>query len=249
MLGALIGLLVGGCTKGEAPAAEETKQTAETAKAVNKTAAEATQSLHKHMQEHFIKADEIKLAVLAGDVAQAKIVATWIAEHEPPADLPEMYLPHAKRLIAAAGRLAKAEDPSAAAHGAANLAAVCAQCHLERGKVIEFGAEPEPSADEDLSKSHMARHEWAVTRLWDGVVGGSPEVYKSGAQALSELPMLAMVLKKNKQLSDAADHFIGVLGVEADRALKADTPETRAAVLGDVLSSCGNCHAMLDQGP
>ncbi len=249
MIAASVGVLGTACTKAETPATNKTEQPAKAAKDGPKKAADAKKSLHKHMQEHFVKADDIKAAVIAGDLKKTKAAATWLAEHEPPKALPENLLPQAKKLIAAAARLAKAEDMSAASRGAATMAAVCGQCHIDRNKTVEFGAEPEPTAAADIAKSHMARHDWAVTRMWDGVVGGSEKVYLSGAQALSDLPMLAMSLKKNKQLSDAADHFIGNVTEEAERALKADTQEARATVLGDVLSSCGNCHAMLKKGP
>ncbi len=249
MMGAAIGLMGAACTQSESPATTKAEQKAEAAEAAEKKATMSAKELRQHMQKHFVKADELKNAVVAGDVAQTKLSATWFAEHEPDANLPAKYLPHAKKLMSVASKLTKANGPSDTAHGAADLAAACAQCHLSRGKPIQFGSDPEPAESDDLAKSHMARHAWAVTRMWDGLVGGSPKVYAAGAQVLSDLPMLAMSLKKNKKLSDAADHFIGNLSTEAERALKADTLETRAAVLGDVLSSCGNCHTMLNKGP
>lgn len=249
MMGAAIGLMGTACTQSESPATTQAEQKAEAAEVAEKKATMSDKELRQHMQKHFVKADELKNAVIAGDVAQTKITAMWFAEHNPHAGLPAKYAVHASKLISVASKLSKATGPSDSAHRAADLATVCAQCHLERGKPIQFGSDPEPVAGEDLAKSHMGRHAWAVTRMWDGLIGGSPKVYAAGAQALADLPLLAMSLRKNKQLSAAADHFIGNLSTEAERALKADTLESRAAVLGDVLSSCGNCHQMLNKGP
>ncbi len=67
MIAASVGVLGTACTKAEAPATKKTEQPAKAAKNGPKKAADAKKSLHKHMQEHFVKADDIKGAVIAGE--------------------------------------------------------------------------------------------------------------------------------------------------------------------------------------
>ena len=242
-------LLVAGCQKKAVEKAPPEKA-AVAEKPASQPAKVDKRSLHKHMQEHFVKADNLKDAVIAGQFDLARILAKWMAEHDAPADLPKTYAPHAERVRAAAQEIVDGEGASAVAHGAATLAAACAKCHAARDKKIEFGADPEPEGGKDLTKAHMARQAWAVTRMWDGVVGGSDALYTSGAKVLSELPLLAISLKDGNALTGAAaDKMVDQLKTSAEKAGQAATPEARAEALGAALSSCANCHAMLDKGP
>lgn len=264
MYGAALTVFAVGCQKKEPPA-QEAKKAAEKAppKAASKpaeaepaAAKSATppstqkRSLHKHMQEHFVKADNLKEAIIAGKIEDAQAIAKWMVEHDPPESLPKLYLPHAKRLKEAAQKVVDASGASEAAHGAAEMAGACADCHIERGSEIEFGADPLPKAGPDVVKTHMERHSWAVTRMWDGTVGGSGELYQSGVKVLDDLPMLAVALKDDKKLmSAAADKIVVQLKDSVQKAEAAQSAKSRAEVLGLVLSTCSNCHAMLDEGP
>lgn len=243
-------LLCGACQQKEAkPPAKAPAKPAKPAEAASKPSTDS-RSLHKHMQEHFVKADNLKDAVVAGKLDDAKALAKWMVEHPAPKDLPAMYKPHVERLRGTAQVIVDGAGASEVAHGAAAMAAACAKCHQSRGKQLDFGSDPEPAAGDDISKSHMARHAWAATRMWDGVVGGSDELYSTGAKIMSELPLFAVSLKKdNKLMAAAADQMIDQLKVSAEKAVAAKSPEARAEVLGAVLSTCSNCHAMLDKGP
>lgn len=200
-----------------------------------------TEKFHAHMQEHFVKADEVERMVVAGNLEAAKAAAAWIGTHEPPPDLEARYSEHVAKLQIAARQLAGSNDPISAAEATARMAAACAGCHAAAGKTLDFGSEPMPEAGPTL-QAHMERHAWGLTRMWDGLVGGEDALWTKGLAAMDDLPELGAKLVANPELKTSVEHMSGALKTQLDKAREAKTLEARGSALAGILATCGSCH-------
>ncbi|MEO7736174.1 MAG: hypothetical protein ABIY55_34770 [Kofleriaceae bacterium] len=123
--------------------------------------------------------------------------------------------------------------------GAARLAEACARCHLDASAQAEF--QPPPAAPEDRATvpARMARHQWAVNRTWEGMVGGADDVWVAGLDVLATTPLpwpkigseRAALASRLRQLASRAKR---VSGTEL---------EARARIYGEILVTCAACHA------
>ena len=89
----------------------------------------------------------------------------------------------------------------------------------------------------------MQRHHWATAKLWDGLVRPSWQDWKTGADALSEHGLEPVHLEPfgaGRETASLLDklHEVGRLAREADGA----SPETRAAIFAELLTTCAGCH-------
>ncbi|HEY0462667.1 MAG TPA: hypothetical protein VGC79_00590 [Polyangiaceae bacterium] len=85
----------------------------------------------------------------------------------------------------------------------------------------------------------MARHSWAVERLWEGLYVPSSAAWKSGAKALQEDPFPEEVLKRGGVYArSAAKDFRAVVA----QAPAKETPRERAALYAGLLGTCASCH-------
>jgi len=97
----------------------------------------------------------------------------------------------------------------------------------------------------------MQRHQWAMDRLWEGLIGPSDAAWNRGTAMLSEEPL------------HAADVSAGVTADEAD-ALESIAREIhelgaagarltglndRSQVYGRILGLCADCHTRVGRGP
>jgi hypothetical protein len=234
--------LVLGCQDKGAPAQPAAPAAAAPEPSLGKSA------FHAHMQEHFVKADDVEKFIVSGQVELAKQAAAWIGSHEPPPGLEAKYAEHVARMQDAARRIGVAPDAASAAEAAAQMAAACAGCHAAHDKVLDFGTDPVPAAGEGL-EAHKARHGWGATRMWDGLVGGKDALWQSGLDALEDLPASSKALVTRPELATGVEHLSGRVQAMLTLGKAAATPSAKAEVLSGVLAACGTCHAMSKAPP
>ncbi|UCG86678.1 MAG: hypothetical protein JSW71_22735, partial [Gemmatimonadota bacterium] len=192
-----------------------------------------------HMERHFDEVEAVKAAIIAGDLAMAKQQAEWLANHEAVAGLPGDWEPYVAQMQAAAGDVADAADLAAAGAGTGEMALACGACHTAVGQITSFAFMAQP--EEAGVTGHMARHGWAMDRMWKGLIGPSNEAWMEGAQGFDEAP-----LQGGSEATRALGlriHELGAQGVEA-----AD-PAARGAIYGEMLTTCAGCHTAAARGP
>ncbi len=106
---------------------------------------------------------------------------------------------------------------------------------------------PKPSGADESLQSHMARHAWAVNRMWEGLVAHDAELWSKGLNELAEAPLPAEVFGPNPPAGalDASQraHELAASGISAK-----DQSE-RGNVYGQILAACSQCHDALGRGP
>ena len=212
--------------------------------AVGAISAAAASSLGEHMNEHFARGTMIQTAVINGDLAMARHNAGWLVEHPPikgiPADA-EVPMREASRMVLEATEL------SGAAAGVGNIGAACGTCHLSQG--VNPGIESVVDMEYGVSlPARMARHQWGVDRMWEGLVNPSSSLWIQGAEALLESPL------SGSGGGDETGHLIDALGQEvfdlANRARKTRGQAKRGELYGELLTTCAVCHGVIrDSAP
>lgn len=207
-----------------------------------------TRSLHAHMQEHFVKVDQLQKAVVAGDLEAAQRHARWVAEHEPHDGLPGGWEPYVEQMQEEARTVLRAEALSAAAQATARVAGTCGSCHAANEADLRLGVEPEPEMGDELSLA-MRKHQWAADRLWDAVVSRSDELWKLGVEAMGASQVKPKDLEGEPTAGSDLQKVLARFRALAPKAEAAETPEARVEVLGAYLSTCVGCHGEVEKGP
>ncbi len=201
-----------------------------------------------HMREHLAKLEAIKAALLVGELGNAREPATWLAEHEPLEGLALIYEPFVLSMRDHARDVINAKTVESATMAMAAIANECGNCHRATQTVPRFPDYGVPSGEDDL-KTHMQRHEWAVLRLWEGLIGPSDVAWSRGIQMLAEAPLLGTENtwgESDEVVGDALASRVHELGVEAIEAL---TPATRGDVYATMVATCAACHVRTGGGP
>lgn len=205
-----------------------------------------TPTTQAHMQDHFSKAAEIKAALIAGDLEKAREPAKWMAEHQADVEHPDTWKPHVAAMREAAQGIGGAADLSAATQHFVTLAQTCAACHTAvGGPKIDVGQPPAADASGSAA-AHMARHQWALDAMWQGLIGPSKEAWIAGAEVLAEAPLAPEELAPGQSVSEditALAARVHTLGNEAR-----DVPDVSmipGQVYGELLTTCETCHAAL----
>ncbi|HJL41256.1 MAG TPA: hypothetical protein RMG48_08115 [Myxococcales bacterium LLY-WYZ-16_1] len=193
-------------------------------------------SLHSHMQEHFVRVDQVQKAVVDGDLEEARRHAKWLAEHEPHSGLPEGWPAHLQDMQEEARAVLSGDGVGPMASATARLAGTCGSCHAAVGARVRLGAPKRPKAAIEL-------HAWAADRLWDGVVSRSDGLWDAGVDALAA----SGVRPESDRVASKADLKQALQAFEPlpGRAQKAERPKDRVEVLGAYLGTCVACHGAL----
>ncbi len=136
----------------------------------------------------------------------------------------------------------------AAAKALGEIGAACASCHQSRGAgpTYEEAVVPEHVAG---TVAHMARHQWAVDRLWEGLMAPSDTRWALGVAALHDHPLDAETVhgeNGGESPSDVLDWWIHQRGPkEAQAATDADRGKTYT----DLMGACAACHAATAGAP
>ena len=193
------------------------------------------------MHEHFDHVTAIMAAVVVGETETVAERADALALRKTVPDYPESWRPHVEQMLREADLLREVKSLPEAAASAARLASACGNCHTETGAKPEFGDVMLPSDEETLS-ARMERHQWAVDRMWEGIVGPSDVSWERGASVFVGAPGCGPEFgddEAGRRLGSLCEQ-VNVLGRRAATATNADA---RRQVYGEFLATCSACHA------
>ena len=202
-----------------------------------------SEDLSWRMSEHFDQVAVIKEAAVLGDLAMVAENAEALATRANPGDYPLAWRPAVVDLLAETEGLRTASTVAIAAAGAARLAGTCGACHLATKADPNFGDAMEPS-DDDTLNARMERHQWAVDRMWEGIVGPSDDWWKRGAAVFGGPPGCDREFaeeegddgERMRRLCSSVDTLGRRAGAAKDRG-------ERVRLYGEFLATCSGCHA------
>ncbi len=199
------------------------------------------------MRDHDVHGAKLRDAVARADLDAAHREARALAELRPEGDLVPTWRDRLDAMNAAAARVAGARDVAGASNGLAALARTCGDCHATLGGPVDTTGEPPPEgADVAL---RMKRHDWAATRLWEGLVVPSDRAWRAGARVLQDAPLKPETLTPGKTPVIAVDALAESVHALGRKASVVASPTDRGAVYGELMATCGSCHELLAGGP
>lgn len=204
-----------------------------------------------HMHEHLTRITVIKSLIIMGNLDGVRDPARWLADHDAVAGLPRNFEPFVNLMREHAREVVKAANLKSAAVSVSNMARTCSNCHLANQVTLAFGFDRVP-ADWADTQSHMQRHQWAVDRLWEGLIGPSEIAWNLGADMLVDVP-----LHPDEVMDDASgevdavalDQMARRIHVLASQSANARTPTQRSDLYAEILGLCADCHTSLGRGP
>jgi hypothetical protein len=208
--------------------------------------AEIETDVATQMHEYLGRITTIKSLIIMGNLDDAREPAIWLAEHEAVAGLPADFEQYLGLVRQYARGVNNATDLISAALAVSGMARTCSGCHLANEVTIEFGFDQVPAEWSD-TVSHMQRHQWAVDRLWEGLIGPSDNAWNRGMDMLVDVPLHADdVMSEDSADADAAelDRMARRVHALTRRGTVATTPTERADVYGELLGLCAACHML-----
>lgn len=196
-----------------------------------------------HMSRHSVEATELEAALVDGDLERAKLPAAWLSGHEGMNGLGPETDVFVTQMREAAGGIFASTSLESAAVEMGRMGMACGACHLATGTELTFEWEDYAPSSMEL-QPHMARHAWAVDRLWEGLSGPSDEAWKMGARVLSGDPLdreHTTAEAGRRYRAEAWDQLVHSLAAEAEDA----GPAEKGEFYSQVLSACNACHALV----
>lgn len=227
-------LLSGGCKDAPkqhvAPQAEPSPPAAQPEEKASPT--------QEKMRQHFSKIRDIERAVVAGDLELVAALAKELAEFE--ATGVSGYVEEEQAVRLAASSLGTAASLPEAATLAADLAHLCGDCHSTMTAITAFEWSPPPDNVED---KRMLRHQWAMDRLWEGIVGPSDALWNQGAEVLEQPGFDANDVVSDPAIATEVQALADSVQSLGAKAVLTNEPAARAALYKDLLQTCAACHA------
>ena len=213
--------------------------------------AKQLQATQARMHVRFAAAQRIEEAISHSDLDSAHREAAALGALEEPDALPQ-WRPYLDRIVVWSHQVALAPDVVVAAKATAQLGHQCAHCHEAITAKIAFPPVPRPPVDIKL-KPQMLGHQWAASRMWEGLIGPSEERWIEGAQALTEVPLTIVadepmtVALHDSTLADGdkIGDDIARVRLYAKRALAPHDADARTELFGDLLATCAHCHSVI----
>lgn len=186
-----------------------------------------------HMRQHFNDLRTIERMLVAGKLEEAKTLAFMLTQ-------PVNVVPDnadSREVSLAVGGLINARTIDEALYAEARTASACAQCHVKAQKLPVFRTPSQAPADLPTITAQMARHQWAVDRIWEGIVGASDEHWRAGLYVLAT-SALPQTTPKGPELATRLQQL-------ARAALDSKTTALaeRAEAYGEMLVTCAGCHS------
>lgn len=188
------------------------------------------------MAQHYSQVHDIQRALINGNIAGARPGARWLSEHRGE-EYGAAAGPSLEMMRNDATILLRQNDILPASRILGRMGVACGDCHLALDIKVAFTLE-EPPTSSAIPATQMARHAWAMDRLWDGLSYPSDAAWKAGAGALTTMPVN---FGNNEQANRLAARIHDLSG----QAAVATTPKERADTYGDLLETCALCHSAL----
>ena len=204
----------------------------------------------EHMHDHLTYITTIKAFITMGLLEGTRQPANWLATHDTMPNLPASYEPFVDFMRSSARQVESAKDLESAAAAVSLMAQNCGNCHRASHVDVEFGYDALPAEWSD-SETHMQRHQWAMDRLWEGLIGPSDTAWSRGTEMLGEEPLHAAEVSDSVTAAEA--RVLEDLAREVHELGAASKGLTslndRSQVYGRILGLCADCHTRLGRGP
>jgi cytochrome c553 len=196
-----------------------------------------------HMQATFWLAVVARDAVISGELETAKLAADSLAQHDFGGSLPEDWKHWVAQMQQRAGDVALAPDLAAAAQSVAALSLACGDCHAQKRRTPKLHGQQAlawKDAPEDL-RERMYRYGRGAEQLWHGLIQPSDAMWLNGTATLTRAPVQP-ALRAGEQIGPAMAHKIEEIRALARRARVARSHPERAAIYGELITRCADCH-------
>lgn len=204
-----------------------------------------------HMHEHRTRITTIRSFIIKGNLDGVREPASWLAEHETVSGLPAHFESYVEMMRSYAREIVVAPDLKSAAMSVSSMARTCGNCHLVNHVDLKVAYDPVP-ADGASTISHMKRHQWAMERLWEGLISPSDTAWWRGADMLVGVPLRAAeVTNEATEVGNSAalDELARRVHMLGGQGTITRTPDARSALYGELLGLCADCHTRLGRGP
>jgi len=205
-------------------------------------------SLKERMQGHSAYGNAARDAVARADLEVARAAAKKLAELRPEAGLAPALSKDLDAMNVAAARVVKADNVREASRRLAELASTCGDCHATLGGPSSVVTEP-PHDDLDATVPRMRRHEWAVARMWTGLIDPSDLAWRAGARVLADAPLEPEQLTPGTTPAPEISVLATTVHELAASAAATKATVDRTATYGEILATCASCHQRLGGGP
>jgi hypothetical protein len=195
------------------------------------------------MTHHFADIVTMHDAVVRGDLAAARAMASHVQSEADPLRLNDAGRARLERLRALAADVAAAGDIATAANATAGIVSTCGDCHEATGVRMPPPPESE-TAEPGGVVGHMVEHQRALRSMLAGLMVPSTSEWQSGARRLEGAALPKQALPNDHRLTGritAADHEVHAL---SGQAIAAQSTDERVAVYGKLLVTCATCHSL-----
>jgi mono/diheme cytochrome c family protein len=203
-----------------------------------------------HMHEHLTQISTIKAFVIMGALDSTREPANWLATHDTMENLPTSYEPFVEFMRSSARQVENAANLQEAGAAVSLMAQNCGNCHVASNLNVEFGYDDLPAGWSD-NETHMQRHQWAVDRMWEGLIGPSDAAWYRGTSMLAEEPLHAADVSDNITAEEAAalEKIAASVHELGERGADTEGLTNRSRIYGQILGLCADCHTRIGQGP
>ncbi len=203
----------------------------------------------EHMHGHLDEVNQIKAAVIAGDLEMARPPAVWLSEHSEPPGMPDDWSPYLWEMRQYASTIASARDLRPAAVAVSEIGRTCGECHRDHAVEIEFIAGPRPPMEPHDIRTEMARHLWAADRLWESLLGSSDVAWAEGMAILEEVRLVPTELDDAPERAAQVEALVQRIRTLGEEGGRAPAGPARSALYGEFLATCASCHTLTGGGP
>jgi hypothetical protein len=184
-----------------------------------------------HMHAHFARASDAAVALLRGELSDARVALTQLATDRPPAGWPLEKHEAVTAMQEAARRGAAAETLKPVAEALGDVLVACGSCHATASGGPLYPPDDLTLSTDDV-RDHMQRHLWAMDRLWEGMVQPRELSWTMGLQVLAFDP----------PITDPEWDETDQAALRRLHDLSTATGLSHGTHYGRLLAECGACH-------
>lgn len=199
------------------------------------------------MKDHFVKALEVREALIRADVSAATQGMAALAAQTHSDALPGEMGKMLSDMRQTAGTADQAQTYRDAGEVFAGTIARCGVCHSKTGKGPEIARPPRPEGEGAVI--HMRLHHWATDEMWSALITADEARFRDAAEALTGEPLDAKALGSAEVSGVDLSRLDVHVHKLAQEGLDAADLRSRASTYARILATCGTCHKLMKQGP
>jgi hypothetical protein len=199
--------------------------------------------LFVEMVGHYVAVQSAKDALVRGDTGTARSILVDLGGRQVHPSVPDALRGYAAALASEAAKASAATDRRQVADVLARTLVRCGDCHTAGGVTVRDVPWPVPEGSS--VGAHMRRHDWVADRMWSALVQGSSSAWAEAMRVLEEPTAERAVAGGDAGLQAMAKR-VHELGRSAEAVTD---PWQRAAIVGELYATCGDCHATMGRGP